>query len=61
MLHALQHHWRAYKTDDEAILMIIGPSRTGAPLEVGVLFNPDGIAVIHAMAARPKFLEGWPT
>lgn len=61
MLHALRHHWRAYETDDDAVLMVIGPTRSGAPVEVGVVFDSDGLAVIHAMAARPKFLEGWPT
>lgn len=37
----------------------IGPSTTGEPLEVGVVQDEDGAAVIHAMRARPKFLKGW--
>jgi hypothetical protein len=61
MLHALRLHWRAYMTDDPAVTMFIGPSRTGAPLEVGVVVDPDGAAIIHAMPARPKFLQGWRT
>lgn len=39
--------------------MFIGPSRTGEPLEVGVVSDEEGTAVIHAMGARAKFLEGW--
>lgn len=59
MLHALRHHWRAFETDDPAVTMFIGPSRTGEPLEVGVVSDEDGTAVIHAMGARAKFLQGW--
>ena len=36
-----------------------GPSRTAEPLEVGVVSDDEGTAVIHAMRARGKFLEGW--
>lgn len=61
MLHALRHHWRAFATDDDAVVMVIGPSRTGVPLEVGVVIDDDTTAVIHAMPARAKFLEGWPS
>lgn len=39
--------------------MFIGPSATAAPLEVGVVTDEDGTAVIHAMPARPKLMEGW--
>jgi hypothetical protein len=39
--------------------MFIGPSMTGAPLEVGVVEDDAGVAVIHAMPARAKFLKGW--
>jgi hypothetical protein len=59
MLHALRHHWRAFETDDPDVTMFIGPSGAGSPLEVGVVSDDDGTAVIHAMRARPKFLEGW--
>jgi len=44
---------------DPAVTMFIGPAADGAPLEVGVVTDDDGTAVIHAMAARQKFLEGW--
>jgi hypothetical protein len=59
MLHALRHHWRAFETNDPAVTMFNGPSRTGVPLEVGVVTDDEGTAVIHAMAAREKFLKGW--
>jgi len=59
MLHALRNHWRAFETDDPAVIMYIGPSATAGPLEVGVVSDENGTAVIHAMPARPKFLKGW--
>lgn len=59
MLHALRNHWRAFETDDRAVTMFIGPDRTGTPIEVGVVADRDGTAVIHALIARPKFLRGW--
>jgi hypothetical protein len=39
--------------------MFIGPSCAGEPLEIGVVTDDDGTAIIHAMRARPKFLKGW--
>ena len=59
MLHAVRHHWRAFETDDPDVTMFIGPSMTSAPLEVGVVVEDDGAAIIHAMPARKKFLTGW--
>jgi hypothetical protein len=59
MLHALRHHWRAFETDDPAVTMFIGPSTAGEPIEVGVVTDHEGTAVIPAMRARPKFLKGW--
>lgn len=59
MLHAVRHHWRAFETDDSHVTMFVGPSTASAPLEVGVLVDDDGIAIIHAMRAREKFLKGW--
>ena len=59
MLHAIRHHWRAFETDDPAVTMFIGPSRTAEPLEVGVVIDGAGTAIIHAMNARVKFLKGW--
>jgi hypothetical protein len=59
MLHALRHHWRAFETDDPAVTMFIGLSRRAEPLEVGVVTDEDGTAIIHVTRAREKFLEGW--
>lgn len=59
MLHALRHHWRAFDTADADVTMFIGPSTNAQPLEVGVLNDDDGVAIIHAMSARAKFLKGW--
>ena len=59
MRHAFKHHWRAFDTDDPDVTMFVGPSTTGVPLEVGVVVDEDGVAIIHAMPARPKFLKGW--
>jgi hypothetical protein len=39
--------------------MFVGPSLRAEPLEVGVVTDEDGTAIIHAMKARTKFLEGW--
>ena len=59
MIHALRHHWRAFETHNPAVTMFIGPSNQGDPLENGVVTDDAGTAVIHAMPARPKFLQGW--
>lgn len=59
MIHAFRTHWKAYETDDPGVTMFIGPTRSGDPLEVGVVIDDDGAAIIHAMRARPKFLKGW--
>ena len=59
MIHAVRHHRRAFETEDPAVTMFIGPSRDGEPLEIGVVEDDEGVAVIHAMPARAKFLKGW--
>ncbi len=59
MVHAFRNHWKAYETDDPDVTMFIGPAASGEALEVGVVVDDDGVAVIHAMRARPKFLKGW--
>ena len=58
MLHAVRNSLAAFETDDPAVIMFIGPSRSAQLLEVGVVIDDEGVAVIHAMDARPKFLEG---
>ena len=59
MIQALRHHRRAFETDNLAVTMFIGPSNNRDPLEIGVVTDDDGTAVIHAMRARSKFLQGW--
>lgn len=59
MHHAYRQQWRAFDTDDPAVTMFIGPATDGTPLEVGIVADEDGAAIIHAMLARAKFLRGW--
>ncbi len=59
MLHALRYHWRAFGTDHDDVTMFIGPSENAQPVEIGVVTDDEGSAVIHAMPARQKFLKGW--
>jgi hypothetical protein len=57
MLHAVRRAYRWFALDDE-ITMVIGPSTTGAPLEVGIaVWHGDQLAIVHAMPAREKFLR----
>lgn len=51
MLHAVRNHWRGFETDDPAVTMYIGSATTAEPLEVGVVDDDQGTAVIHAMPA----------
>jgi hypothetical protein len=39
--------------------MFVGPSTDAQPMEVGVVDDDDGVAIIHAMPARSKLLKGW--
>lgn len=56
MLHAYRHPVRVFELDD--LTMIIGGDRAGRPIEVGVVRSAEGLEfVVHAMAARPKFLR----
>jgi hypothetical protein len=38
--------------------MYVGPARNAAMLEMAVINDEAGEAIIHAMPARPKFLKG---
>ncbi len=38
-------------------IMVIGPSQGAELLEIGVLETDDGEFVIHAMAARSRYLD----
>jgi len=55
MLHAYRNPIRVFEVDD--LTMLIGPDESATLLEIGVA-HAEGIDfIVHAMAARPKFLE----
>ena len=55
MIHAYRNPIRVFALDD--LTMLVGADSSGRLLEVGVA-EADGIDfVVHAMIARPKFLE----
>ncbi len=55
ILHAYRHPIRIFEFDD--LTMIIGPDPAARLLEIGVA-EAEGIEfIVHAMAARPKYLE----
>ena len=56
MLHAIANPILAEDLDD-GFTMLVGPDRAANLLEVGVVDSPDGPIIIHAMAARPKYLR----
>jgi len=56
MLHAFNHP--IFVDDlDEGFVMFVGADTTGNLLEIGVIDSSDGPIIIHAMAARPKYLR----
>ena len=55
MLHAYRNPIRVFDRDD--LTMLIGPDQAAGLLEIGVA-EAEGVEfIVHAMAARPKFLE----
>ena len=57
LLHAYRNATDAYALE-EGLIMLVGPARTGAPLEIGVVQSEEETPVIvHAMEARPRFLR----
>ncbi|HUV09534.1 MAG TPA: hypothetical protein VMX12_01055 [Acidimicrobiia bacterium] len=55
MLHAYRNPIRVFEVND--LIMLIGPDESATLLEIGVA-HAEGIDfIVHAMAARPKFLE----
>jgi hypothetical protein len=56
ILHAARHAIREVPTDDDDVMMLIGPARNGALLEIGILgAETDDPVIIHAMPMRPKY------
>lgn len=56
MLHAFNNPMRTEDLD-EGLTMLIGPDRAGNLYEIGIVDTSDGPVIIHAMAARPKYLR----
>jgi hypothetical protein len=54
MLHAYRNPIRVFQQDD--LIMLIGADETGRLLEVGVVTGEGVEFIVHAMAARPRFL-----
>ena len=42
---------------DEDMTMLIGPDHAGNLLEIGVVHSDQGPVIVHAMAARPRYLR----
>jgi hypothetical protein len=55
MLHAFRNPVRVFDVNE--LTMLIGPSQSGALLEIGVARAEGVDFIVHAMSARPKFLE----
>ena len=55
MLHAYRNPIRVFDVDD--LIMLIGPDQSATLLEIGVAHGEGIDFIVHAMAARPKFLE----
>lgn len=55
MLHAYRNPIRVFALDD--LTMLVGPGEAGHLLEVGVAVAEGIEFIVHAMAARPRFLE----
>lgn len=56
IVHAIDHHYRIWKQEEDAVTMFVGPSRSGQMLEVGVIVWYGVHAVAHAMPARDQYL-----
>ncbi len=55
MLHAYRNPIRVFDVDE--LIMLIGPDQSATLLEIGVAHGEGIDFIVHAMAARPKFLE----
>jgi len=56
ILHAYHHPIRVFELD--YLTMLIGGDPSGHPIETGIATSDEGVEfVVHAMAARPKFLR----
>ena len=55
ILHAYRNPIRFF--DPEELIMLIGPDRSARLIEIGVARREGIEFIVHAMAARRKFLE----
>ena len=55
ILHAYRNPIRVFDLDD--LTMLIGPDHAAGLLEIGVAHAESIDFVVHAMPARPRFLE----
>ena len=55
ILHAYRNPIRVFDLED--LTMLIGPDRAARLLEIGVAQAESIDFVVHAMPARPRFLE----
>ncbi len=55
MLHAFNHPI-SYEDLDEGFVMIIGPTSSAELIEPGFIDTDNGPVIVHAMAARRKYL-----
>jgi hypothetical protein len=56
LLHALRHYSETYDAG-EGLTTVIGPDRTGVPMEVGVAERYGTLCVVHAMC--PARTRSW--
>ena len=55
ILHAYRNPIRVFALDD--LTMLIGPDESARLLELGIAHAESIDFIVHAMPARPKFLE----
>ena len=55
LIHAIDNHLQVWGQDD-GLTVLIGPTRAGALLEVGLIEWYGLTAIAHAMPARSKYL-----
>ena len=56
ILHAFNNPIRTEQLDED-MTMLIGPDHAGNLFEIGVVTSSDGPVIVHAMAARTKYLR----
>lgn len=56
IIHAFNHPIR-YEDIDEGFVMIIGPTWSAQLIEIGFIDTDHGPVIVHAMAARRKYLR----